>query len=645
MKFHKRAYKPTDPTSLANMGTDLTTFQARQLEGLAQMISTGAGSPEITTLKREVWEGIPKPHFKEMHRLSKLTGVEPSVHAPMIDTVGINPKEKRFSDEHRKNEERIIEDVLDKAHIMAPERNPIVNIHSEIIGAGTSWYKNLSKENVKTPEAKDRLAQRIFGVGYGDLNPEQKQEFDRELQKQLSYGVDRETGQIIPLRFEIKQYPEGEEIWSPQRSIENMNKIQWMGEVEGLHQHEFRLNEVQDRLNKGQTAGLAGYQDTLLTHSHNDIANLFHKMQKNSRYEEDNWKKFKESGVWDRMSPEKRRIEMMKKEQYLEIKKKQLEANSEHEKRMKELAMARSGATSPAEQRLFSQKLNQEMSKNLSGWSDFFANTVEHFTPHRIIPIEDFEVDKASDTFAEAAEHSLFKTAKGNLSRAPIIAIENPPAQQFGLSRGEEMAKLVEESRRKAVDKFKKKGMSESEAKHAAEKLIGVTWDVGHINQLRQGGYDEKDILKDTEKVAPFIKHMHLTDNFGATDSHLPPGMGNVPIKEMQDIAGKAGFKGKSVIEAGGFISNFKKSPWPYVLDEFDSPIYEFDAADTWRPAVYQYEWGSASYPAGYGNILPSNYFQRRASNAGAGFLLPPSLGASPGEEKKKSGFSGTQMS
>ena len=34
-------------------------------------------------------------------------------------------------------------------------------------------------------------------------------------------------------------------------------------------------------------------------------------------------------------------------------------------------------------------------------------------------------------------------------------------------------------------------------------------------------------------KDKTMVKHLHLTDNFGYADTHLPPGMGNVPIKGM----------------------------------------------------------------------------------------------------------------
>ena len=65
------------------------------------------------------------------------------------------------------------------------------------------------------------------------------------------------------------------------------------------------------------------------------------------------------------------------------------------------------------------------------------------------------------------------------------------------------------------------------------KKFIGATWDMGHINMLKKQGFTNKEIIRETKKIAPYVKHVHITDNFGFDDSHLSPGMGNVPIKKV----------------------------------------------------------------------------------------------------------------
>ena len=74
-----------DYQSFGNMGTNLHPGQGNQLQQLNQMINTGAGGAEVITLQRNIWETIPKQHFEEMRRLSILSGVEPSIHAPLVE--------------------------------------------------------------------------------------------------------------------------------------------------------------------------------------------------------------------------------------------------------------------------------------------------------------------------------------------------------------------------------------------------------------------------------------------------------------------------------------------------------------------------------------------------------------------------------
>ncbi len=156
---------------------------------------------------------------------------------------------------------------------------------------------------------------------------------------------------------------------------------------------------------------------------------------------------------------------------------------------------------------------------------------------------------------------------------------------------------------------------------------------MGHINLLRKGGFGKEKIIEETKKIAPYVKHVHLTDNFGFADTHLPIGMGEVPTKEMMKELEKAGYSGKHIVEAGGFVAQFKTSPHPYVLEALGSPLYSAYMQPFWNQARGTY----GSYSAGYGTMLPEQHF----SMYGAGFsTLPTELGGQlPG---KQSRFSGT---
>jgi len=240
-------------------------------------------------------------------------------------------------------------------------------------------------------------------------------------------------------------------------------------------------------------------------------------------------------------------------------------------------------------------------------------------SPEFYRPVEEFALDKASKTLGDVA----FEAYKQFGETAPIISVENVfPNMAF--STAEQLKRLIEESRKQFVENAISEGMSRGEAKREAEKHIGATWDVGHINMLRKAGFEEEKIIEETKKIAPYIKHVHLTDNFGYADTHLPPGMGKVPVKRIMEELEKAGYSGKMIAEAGGFAKEFKVSPHPYVLEALKSPLYYPIMAPYWSKS-------------GYGAVFP----EQHVSMYGAGFAgVPAELGgAMPG---KKSRFAGT---
>ncbi len=197
------------------------------------------------------------------------------------------------------------------------------------------------------------------------------------------------------------------------------------------------------------------------------------------------------------------------------------------------------------------------------------------------------------------------------------------------LSRAESLRKAIEDSREKFAEKLvEEKKVPKSQAKKVAEKLIGATWDIGHINMLRKFGYSDKDILEETKKIAPVVKHVHVTDNFGYEDSHLPPGMGNVPVKKIMEELEKRGYSGKAIMEAGGFPRFFEESPQPYILEEMGSPLYSIETQPYWSEVRETY----GRYHMGYGDILPKQHLDFY----GAGFsTTPKELGGGAGSPER----------
>lgn len=224
-----------------------------------------------------------------------------------------------------------------------------------------------------------------------------------------------------------------------------------------------------------------------------------------------------------------------------------------------------------------------------------------------------------------------FNSYKKFGNQAPIISIENPPAGG-AFSTGEELKDVVEKVRDRFVEKAKKDGIDEKQARQIAERLIGVTWDVGHINMMKKFGYENKDIIKESEQVAKLVKHVHLSDNFGLDHTELPMGMGNVPVKEIMERLGKEGFDAKKIIEAGNWWQHFRTPPFKETLEAFGSPIYSMNMAPYWDQNLG----GQQDYIGGYGAMLPQINYE----TFGAGFSrLPSELGG------QRQGAEGSRMS
>jgi len=279
------------------------------------------------------------------------------------------------------------------------------------------------------------------------------------------------------------------------------------------------------------------------------------------------------------------------------------------------------------------EKYNDEYQKALvDGMRNLQIKLSEAPTPEVWTPSNKLAKEKTAETVSNAALDAYKKYKE----HTPIIVLENyQPGLTLG--RASEMAKTVEETRKLFAEKLmKEKNVSADKAKETAEKLIGVTWDVGHINFMRKEGYSEEDIKRETEKIAPYVKQVHITDNFGFNDAHLPPGMGNAPIKDQLRILEKAGFKfdkGNVIVEAGAFVAQFKENPHLYALEYFESPLYTYKTMPYWKD-VWETE---GKYGLGYGPTLPEQHF----AMYGGGFSnLPLELGGQvPGDRSR---FAGT---
>ena len=90
------------------------------------------------------------------------------------------------------------------------------------------------------------------------------------------------------------------------------------------------------------------------------------------------------------------------------------------------------------------------------------------------------------------------------------------------------------------------------------ENEMHMTLDIGHANHV---GYAPDEMIFDS------IKHVHVHDNLGDDDSHLPLGEGNIKLNDIINSLESKNYKGIYILEVNDFDS-IKKS-YEYMKKNF----------------------------------------------------------------------------
>ena len=544
-----------------SLGLTTDPRSANVLQEASSKLATGVKQIEISAVQPDVFESIPKQQLKELNRLSKLTGVDISVHAPIIEASGLT--KDGFTELNRKSAERQMSSAVEKSHEINPNGNIPVTFHSSAMLPG-----QISEKGKKVEE---------------------------------TLVINKETGGIsrIPLK-EIKHFP-GEEKVSVKRELTKINEDSWLQGISHLSYNSQRADELIEAY--GPTAIASEDQKKQGREITSKQKTAIHAFNVANSFLNDAYREFK--GLYETA------YSNAATEQDAEI-------VSQMGKMIAQKVEKINQAKDSPESVLLKQEIIEEGIETLNKLN----------APQIFEQLNDFAKEKTIQTFANVAFDSYNKFK----DKAPIISIENPPIGG-AFATGEELKDVVEKAREKFVEKAVKEGLSKSQAKKAAEKVLGVTWDVGHINMLRKYGYKSEDIVKETEKIAPLVKHIHLSDNFGFEHTELPMGMGNVPIKEIMQKLGKEGFDAKKIIEAGNWWQHFKTPPVKATLEAVGSPIYSMDMAPYWNQ--------SQGLQQGYMGGLEGQWLpQINYETFGGGFSqLPTELGG------QRAGAQGGRMS
>lgn len=543
------------------MGDTTNPSLADQVSAVSEKLRQGMKTIEAGTVSPELFETIPKQHFEKLKDLAKLTGAEITVHspfAPHIDMVGLDEK-GGWSESNRIEAERRLMNVIEKSHEINPEGNVPITIHATMAPTG-EWLNEKEKESIGVinPDTGE------FGMIPG------KKHITPSILKQANEwrkrGISEEEIQNALMKPS-----------SPKHELKSTNHSIWLNqlnELESKHrgasdmlrdaridsqkiQDEFNFQEINKKimekkeLTEKEQLGVQRYEDLVM------------KRIKDAKYilEEDLGPAI--STTFNKAYADKnvRKKLIQAGEKYNEI----MEQYAEYEKKGNIINAVNTLRDAQASLLADFERKNEKTGEQI-------------IQPRAYVPMEEFAQEKASDTISSLALKSYDKFKQS----APIMAIENLfPGIAF--ANAEELKGLIEESRKKFVGKAIEEGMGKAEAKKQAEKLIGATWDIGHIHQMKKHGAKEDFLVKQTKQISPYIKKVHVTDNFGYADTHLAPGMGDVPVKKHMKEIEKAGFKGKVIAEMGGLHTQFKvPSAYPYALEAMGSGLYSPTVASYW---------------------------------------------------------------
>lgn len=581
----------------AELGMSTDPRTANQIQEISNKLSMGVKTMEMSAIQPDVFESIPQQHLKEINRLSQLTGVDITMHGPIVEASGYT-KQGGWDEASRKQSENQMNSAVERSHEISPKGNIPVTFHSTAM----------------LPSAEEKMKEKVEG---------EMQEVSKSM-----LIADPRTGEIKEIKKMEKFFPgeilEGgkQKPFDPEAELKRTNEELWLRTLNNLNFHAMRGEEaVTSGFNiiKGRERkeGKITDEEILKLYAEKDRDEAIKEIPEEFGVAKDAvktaFRQFDHGDIFLRDS-----YNMLKEYYnmvYKDAKDNDKKVLDEYANEIKPLVLDKNIDKDPLKMRQFAEIIEKgvRVLKNIE-------------SPEVYVPLNNFLIDKSSETFSNVALNSYKKFG----DKSPIITIENPP---YGgaLSRAEEIKKLIEESRKKFVEKAVNEGMSKSGAEDAAKKLIGATWDVGHINMMRKYGYDKADLIKQAEIIAPFAKHVHLSDNFGYEHTELPMGMGNVPIKEILGRLGEEGFSGKKIIEAGNWFQHFKTPPFTQTLEAFGSPLYQMKAP----------YWNQIASTYGNYFAFPSAYFpEQHFSLYGGGFsTLPQELGGQiPGKESRATG-------
>ncbi len=638
---YKSSMDPSLAVTITDLGTHTNPTVAKQLQEFNTRLNTGMKNIEIGTLSPEKFEFIPKEHFDTIRQLSILTGAKPSFHGPLMDLAGFDERSGKWSEADRKGTIEQVWSMIERVQPADKYGNIPVVFHA----GGTfsqEFAKGLKQEK---RDEKGNIVEEDYKAGLLAMN-----------------AVNTLTGETHRLQHEKKFsiIDRKEHIKTPHDLLAALNETQWDQEKLRVFGFKKELDELKQRVllkekqNEAiQKTGLASspeyaanlaqnIEDIKLLQGH--IQNVNHSLVSAASEAFNKFERAKPHTADPQINAKIKKFEPVQetfKEQLKQIDN-AIEARDKELDRIKEQAKNASDSRK-AELQERAQQLQEEMIHLTEQQTSLHVAEVTQMpTPEIWRPVSEFARENTVKTMSEVMLRSYNKFKENS----PVLAVENfwPNTP---MSRADDLKRVVEESRKEFQDQLRKQNpnVSKEEAKRISEKIIAATWDVGHIYNLRKAGYQgeelKKLVLEETKKIAPVTRHVHLTDNFGFHDSHLPPGFAHVPIAEImtelkkswKEAEGKneLPIKPRAIIEGGGLIVEQGQDPLLPSLEFFHSPFYKIGSpgiplGKVWSGQEFpQYRTTFTEFPQQHFNLYGSSFS-----------TLPKELGGQVGGEKSR---------
>jgi len=182
-----------------------------------------------------------------------------------------------------------------------------------------------------------------------------------------------------------------------------------------------------------------------------------------------------------------------------------------------------------------------------------------HDPAHGLAPLPD---ERALEGLWQRETEALARFARRAEELGVLVAVENRDPHLWevaALARwGRPASELVRYHQGMRLD------LLSAQMEAVGSPLVGMCLDVGHAF-LAAPYWPQPDYLAAVRRAAPWVKHLHLHDNFGRlddiaesmrerlifgqADNHMPAGWGRIPLREVLAALAAVGYSGWVVAE------------------------------------------------------------------------------------------------